>query len=538
LGEFEARAVASANAKPNAPPCFSPDGDWIAYSEGDALNKAQVSPGAATPVARDLDGADVCFWGDDGYIYFSATPGIMRVREAGGSAEVVAAPSEERGEIRFESPQLLPGGAQLLYSVYGEQGDTTARVDVLTLTTRKRKTVLDGVGVATFVPVARNAPRGYLVYGLNAALFAAPFDSRSLETGGARAVASDMSGVGAWSSAGVSASGTLAYLSPVKLEGNATLVVMDRDGTQHRLPEPPRLYGEVQFSPDGRRVEVGTNSPTLTSTDTWIYELDGGGLTRLPIGGANFGNVWTPDGRRLIYFHQELTTLPGIAVRGAGEIQSVPADGSGPASTLVAQASWMSGLAFPMSVSPDGKTLLVSQNGAAGDADVLALALDEGSPPGASTTAPRPFIATRFNERLPKFSPDGHLVAYVSDESGENEIYVVPFPGPGGKSQVSRGGGTSPRWNRNGRELFYLSNDGKLMSVAVETTPAFRADAPRVLFDDPQIMQRPGFPYDASPDGTRFIVIRADAGGEGVRAQSELRVVVNWIDELERAPKR
>jgi hypothetical protein len=191
-----------------------------------------------------------------------------------------------------------------------------------------------------------------------------------------------------------------------------------------------------------------------------------------------------------------------------------------------------------MSESPDGKTLLVQQNSAPGNADVLALALDEGSPPGASTAAPRPFIATRFNEGQSKFSPDGRFVAYVSDESGQNEVYVVPYPGPGGKSQVSRGGGTLPRWNRNGRELFYLSEDGKLMSVAVETAPAFRADAPRVLFDDPQIMQRPGFPYDVSPDGTRFIVIRADAGGEGVRAQSELRVVVNWIDELERAPKR
>lgn len=534
LDQFEARAIPVTNDSSD-PPCFSPDGQWIAYSDGNTrqlLKKAPISGGAALTVAQDLVGVDVCHWGEDGYIYFSAMSGIMRAPEAGGPAELVVAPSAERGETIVYQPQLLPGGTQLLYSVFGAGGLVSARVDVLNLVTRKRKTVLDGVGVATFVPATRRASRGYLVYGLTGALFAAPFDARSLEAAAARPVVSEVSvSLGAVSSASVSASGTLAYLFGSNLadvQQDATLIAVDRDGTQHALPEPPHNYGEVAFSPDGRRAAIVRLDVPGNTVDVWIYELDGDRFNRITFEGANLGVVWMPDGKRLIYSHGE--SLVAVTTRGTTELRSVPTDSSSPASTLVGSANWMRMIVAATSVSSDGKALLIGNN-LSGAADVLELTFDEGSPPAASTAAPRPFVATAFRESWARFSPDGRFVAYTSNESGRDEVYVVPYPGPGGKSQVSRGGGTMPRWNRNGKELFYLSG-GKLMSVEVETSATFRVLTPRALFDTPPLVQQAGVPYDVSPDGTRFLMLKSGARAGQL---TELRVVINWIDELERA---
>ena len=140
-------------------------------------------------------------------------------------------------------------------------------------------------------------------------------------------------------------------------------------------------------------------------------------------------------------------------------------------------------------------------------------------------------MATSFREARAIFSA-ANFVAYTSDQSGSEEVYVVPYPGPGGQVQVSRGGGTLPRWSPNGRELYYVSG-GNLMSAAVETGPALRASAPRTVFPLPPLVSYGGHPYDVSPDGMRFLVLKAGSGLQ----QVELRVVVNWIDELERAER-
>jgi len=253
----------------------------------------------------------------------------------------------------------------------------------------------------------------------------------------------------------------------------------------------------------------------------WVYDFIGERLNRVTFGGFNAG-IWTPDGRRLIYFHGDTLNLEGPV-----QILSVSADNSGPATTLVDGGTWRRGAVGPASLSPDGKALLIV-NDALAASDILVLELDAGPAAGAE---PRPFLATAFNETDAQFSPDGRFVAYTSDESGASEVYVVPFPGPGRKSPVSRGGGAWPRWNPNGRELFYVAA-GKLMAVDVETSPEFRAQTPHALLDVPPLVSGRGFPYDVSPDGQRFLMLRA---GTGQGAQpAELRVVVNWIDELER----
>jgi Tol biopolymer transport system component len=534
LDGFDARPVAGTNGPEKLPPCFSPDGSWIAYSSGPGgqlLKKAPIAGGAALTVAQNLDNADVCDWGDDGFIYFGTDTGIMRASEAGGPPELVAAQNTERGELSLERPQLLPGGGQVLFSVVDKRGLESMIVDVVNLSTRQRKTVLETGGSANVV-VSRDKAHAYLVYGLGGALFVAPFDLRRSEAGAARPVASDVLSIGAWSSAAVSASGTLAYLGGTNAAlGDETLIAMDRDGTEHALPEPPHNYGEVSISPDGRRIATAiANIQTAATADLWTYDLDGNRLTRLTFDGTNIGAVWTPDSQKLIYLHTET-----LAATGHGEVRSVPADNSGPANTVIDEGAWMRGRAVPTAISADGKALLLTI-GSGSNGDVVALDLVEGAPPTATSNPPRNFLATQFDEQWATFSPNGRFVAYASNESGVSEVYVVPYPGPGGKSQVSRGGGTLPRWNRNGRELFYV-NAGKLMSVEVETAESFRALTPRTLLTLPPLARNAGWPYDVMPDGQRFLLLKSTASSG---TTTELRVVVNWLDEVERtaAPER
>jgi serine/threonine-protein kinase len=530
LGEFDARRIpGTAGAAIDLPPCFSPDGAWIAFfAVGQQLKKVSLAGGAALVVAQAVRAANVCDWGEDGYLYFTTNSGVMRAPEAGGPAELVAAPNAERNEVSFQSPHLLPAGERLLYSVYGTEGTNTARIDVLDLRTHERKTVLAGVGVATYVPARSDARRGYLVYGSGGTLFAAPFDPVRLEAGAARPVASDVLGLGAFSSGVVSESGTLAYLSAASLDAvdaGATLIAVDRDGAERVVSAQSQLYGEVSISPDGTRAVLTVQDPQTSSViDLWIYELDGDRMSRLTLDDANYSAIWTADNRRLVYMHTR-TSFAGAP--GIRELRSVPADDSVPPSTIEGSTDWMRGISLPTSLSPNGETLLVVNDDLAAP-DILAFELDSGLDPKA-IGAPRDFLVTSFRERGAVFSPDGSLVAYTSDQSGDDEVYVVPYPGPGGRLLVSRGGGTLPRWSSNGRELFYVSG-GNLMSVGIETAPRLQASTPRVLFAIPPLASYGGLPYDVSPDGTRFLMLKA-----GTRSQQvELRVVVNWIDELER----
>jgi Tol biopolymer transport system component len=532
LDRFEPRIIAGTGDATQLAGCFSSDGSWLAFTagvSGQSLKKVSLSGGGSVTVAQNLFQADICDWGSDGFIYFGADPGIMRVAEGGGTAELVAGRRGADGRATVENPKLLPGG-KLLYTWYGNASLDTGSVDVMDLATRQTKTVLDAAGIASFLPWARDRARGYVLYGNQETLFAVPFDSRTLETGPIRPVVSDVYGIASLSSATVSASGTLAYLSapgqrgPV---GDAILIEMDRAGTERVLAEKPQLYGEITFAPDGRRASTAmVDASNATLADVWIYELDGDRFVRATFGGANVGVSWTADSQRLVYMHS------GSLANIGTEIQTVAADGSGAPSTLIGNSSWMRGLVVPTSLGADGKVLLVA-NDVGANTDILAVDLDGTLGPLEPNRKPRDFLVTPFSETSAVLSPNGRYVAYTSNESGRNEIYVVPFPGPGAKSPVSRGGGNSPRWNRNGRELFYLNGD-ELVSVEVDTTGNFRALAPRALFKIPPLLAIRGTPYDVSPDGAHFLMLKAVTSGDAQQSV-ELRIVVNWIDELERA---
>jgi len=502
---------------------FSPDGQWVSYVDSAApsqLRKVSVAGGPSQVLAEALTatGPPVENWGDDGNILFSNKGVLLRVPSGGGQPQVLATPGAKSGEFWYTAPQLLPGGRNVLVTVSKKSGMVQA---VLNLQTGEKKFVLESHAVAQFANTDPSSAIGHLVYydAATGSLMAVPFDANRLQVRGSPVPVLEgvQNLVGPFASFGFSDSGTLAYVTGVApASANNTLVWVDRKGVEQPLPAPPRRYGAPAISPDGERVAVhiAVGSPINTKPDIWLYGLARGTLTRLTSDESSFAPVWTPDSK-LIYTSRDSTT------RDYG-IRSIPADGSGSAAEVSARQRDQP---YASSVSPDGKVAIGSEvrTGQHGGRGMWLLSLAEGVPADAK---PQPFLDSQFVKASPQFSPDGRWVAYQSNETGHNEVYVVPYPGPGGKVPVSNEGGTEPRWVRNGRELFYRNGD-KMMAVDIQTSPAFRVGVPKSLFE-----LHYGAAYDVSPDGKRFLMLKP-AAGQNV-GSGQLHVVVNWFEELRR----
>ncbi len=280
---------------------------------------------------------------------------------------------------------------------------------------------------------------------------------------------------------------------------------MDRKGAEQPVSAPPHTYVLPRISPDGRLVTVGIEE---ADPQIWTYDLGRDTLTRLTFQGKpNVDPEWTPDGKRIVF----KGTLNRLFWQ--------PADGSAPAEQLTDAKLGTNNV--PGSWSPDGQNLVFTYDVAGGRQLWIYSPKDRKVRPFEQN--PPPY------ETAPRFSPDGHWIAYFSPESGRNEIYVRPFPGPGGKWQISDNGGTEPVWNPKGHELFYRE-DKKMMAVEYEGQQTFSAGKPMELFEGPYVPTPRSFPdYDVSPDGQRFLMLKP---AEDVQSSSHLVVVVNWVEEL------
>jgi Tol biopolymer transport system component len=229
---------------------------------------------------------------------------------------------------------------------------------------------------------------------------------------------------------------------------------------------------------------------------------------------ANNVPAWTPDGKRIAFLH------------GASNMYWQLADGSGGLERLTDSEY----LHAPMSFSSDGQRMAYIESNPTTGYDIWVMRMNDPSAPSGQAHKAEPFIRTPFNESAPQFSPDGHWLAYVSNESGRNEIYVVAYPGPGGKWQISTEGGTEPVWNRNGRELFFR-DASKMMAVDVAAQASFAAGKPHMLFEGPYAPTPATFPnYDVSLDGQRFLMLKPVEQARAAPAQ--INVVLNWFEEL------
>jgi eukaryotic-like serine/threonine-protein kinase len=502
-------------------PFFSPDNRWLLMADPvkNSLVKVPLSGGAPIPIGPvDMPfGGD---WGSDGYVYITnqLIGGIVRTRDEGGSGvEPVTEIDPARQERSHRYGTLLPGEKALMFTVASGSIESydDARIDIIDLATKQRKTVVQG---GTY---ARYSPSGHIVYARDGALYAIAFDHRTLETSGTPVKVLD--GVLMSTNVGtayfdISRSGDLAYASGPPESGGRTFHWVDRQGKSTPLPLPPRSYLNPRISPDGKRLATEIEGP---NHDFYVYDFDRDVMSRLTTDGSSHAPIWTPDAQRIAY-----RTWKG----GAMTMSWVPADRSGPEERLVNYTAWQSATSF----SPDGKYLAFDQYDRTsvfgGDIWILPLEGDR---------QPRPFVKTGSAEGAAKFSPDGDWVAYSSMESGRPEIYVQAWPGPGAKIQISSEGGTDPLWRRDGKEIFYR-NGPKMMAVAATADSTFHAGKPQMLWSGEYthgLSSSCGWQgtsrtsYDVSLDGERFLMIKDD--DQGLFA-TKIIVVVNWAAELHR----
>ena len=509
-------------------PFFSPDGQWVGFFAGGKLKKISVSGGAALTLgdATHPYGAN---WGSRGIIAFTPANGLglLQVSDAGGTPQPLT--RLEKGELNHLWPEFLPGGKAVLFAAGSTANNfTNARVAVQSVGTGERRNLVQ-VGTNP-----RYAPSGHLVYAQGGNLMAVPFDPQRLEVTGTAVpvvegvLQSPVSGAAQYS---FSATGSLVYIPGGVQSNQSKLVWVSRNGAEQPLAAPARTYRGPRVSPDGRRIAV---SITEQDTQIWLYDLSQETLTRLTFGGnVNNNPSWTPDGKRIAFESSK---------EGPLNIFWQLADGSGGLERLTTSEYPQ----VPHSWSPDGQLLAFIEINPTTGYDIWMLRMGNPSPgsgqvPLAGTgqvpsTASgqgrkaQPFLRTRFDEEVPRFSPDGRWLAYVSNESGRNEIYVQPYPGPGGKWQISTEGGAEPVWNRNGRELFYRTGD-KMMAVEITTQPGFSAGKPRMLFEGryrPTPATSPN--YDVSPDGQRFLMLKP--AEQEQPAPTQINVVLNWFEEL------
>jgi len=356
-------------------------------------------------------------------------------------------------------------------------------------------------------------------------LFAVPFDLQRLEVTGQPApilegVVTALVSAGAQFS--FSETGNLVYVAGGSAVQNVSIYWMDRQGKFTPLRETPGDYSNPAFSPDGKRLALDINDGKRR--DIWVYEWERDALTRLTFGGeANRFPVWTPDGQRIVYSSQEKG--------GVFNLWWIRADGAGDAQRLTESKN----IQFTGSWRPDGKVLAFWQFNPGTNWDIMTLPIEGDEKSGWKPGEAKPFVNSAFSEALPAFSPDGRWLAYASNESGSNEVYVRPIPGPGGKWQVSTGGGDYPKWSRNGKELFYSTPENKLMVVTYTASgDSFHADKPQ-LWSPGQFAasELSDSNFDLYPDGKRFAVLKASST-EQAAAVNKVSFIFNFFDEIRR----
>jgi Tol biopolymer transport system component len=471
-----------------AGPFWSPDSRYIGFFADVKLKKIERSGGPVQALCDALGGMGGT-WNRAGDILFStdASGRVHRIAAAGGAVSEV--PRRE-GTATFY-PFFLPDGQHYLVRRNRVSGAAETGIWLSATTGPESRQLLPDLSSPGFVEPVPGGRVGYVLFTRNGTLMALPFDAKKLEpAGNARTVAREVAEApGQWTSSRES----LVHLS--RKSANWQYVWRDRNGRNLGVAAGD-AGPTVVISPDGRQLVTAHQGIR-------VLHLAGGADTRITFGPPGQDPVWSPDGRY-------------VAFGGVGAIYRKLATGAG-VEELLASGK---GLMVPKSWSPDSRFILYDQLNPGTGADILALPIDGDR---------KPFVVVQgpANEDQGQFSPDGHWVAYTSNESGASEIYVVPFPpsAEGGKWMVSRGGGVQPRWNHHGKELFYISPDSKMMSVEVSTHPAFQTSVPRPLFTtdmvDTGIRSGP-MSWDVAADGNRFLII------SDTSSDSSLNVVLNW----------
>ena len=475
--------------------CWSPDGKNLAFYAGGKLKQIEIANGLVHTLADAL-AFGLCAWNQDGVILIPGTQINRLSASEGAVTPATLAKVKNTSQLAGERyPVFLPDGRHFLF----ETGNPETDVWIASLDAPNEATHL----MTSVSQVLYSG--GQLLFLSGNTLVARSFDPTSLTFRGeavpiAEHVRSNVNRITNFAAFSVSSNGWLVYQQGFGPE-YLNLTLLDRNGKRAGVIGEPAEFFSAAYSPDRKNIAavVTDASGGGSTSDIWIYDAQRGIPTRFTFGPAiHNAPEWSPDGRTMAFFSY-----------GKVGMYRKPTDGSANEELLVAGAS-------PRSFSPDGTFLAYVLRDPKNGTDIWMLPEPLGK---AGTSKPVPFIATAFNEEFPRFSPDGKWVAYQSDESGRNEIYIASFPNPSTKRQISNGGGIRPRWNPNGKELFFITPDQKMMSAEITLGTVPQPGAARVLFA--------GFTpagYDVSSDGQRFLTVLEPEG----KTEEPLTVVQNW----------
>ena len=494
-------------------PFFSPDGAWIGFFDGLMLKKVATAGGvpvsvhAATPTAVNRGAA----WISDTTVIYASSANTSLERGLVSDARVGSMGDWEAVapvDTPAAWPTAVPGGPHVVFTENAGGNSRDARVAIASMESGERRPLVNG-GTSP-----RYSMTGHLLFTRGSTLHAVPFDSTPGEVTGPEqellaGVMSEPNGAAHYS---VGGAGVLAYVAGEAATAEQELVWIGRDGEVEATLHEGRAYMSPRLSPDGTRLAVTITE--ATNLDVWILDLARGPLSRVTSHpGEDFGPVWSPDGS-ILAFASEIgedhgESGPGLAwLRESGERpeQLLRTPGKGRHD-------------FPTSWSPDGRWLAFVAQRPDGT-DYLALL------PAAEPHEPVPLLETPAVEHSPRFSPDGRWIAYVSDETGREEVYVLPFEQPGRSVQISTDGGREPVWSKDGQELFYWSGDD-FMAAKLGADPDLTADRPHLLFTGRFEKSKLGFQganYDVSSDGRQFLMVRR----KGPTSASVIEIVLNW----------
>jgi Tol biopolymer transport system component len=491
-------------------PFWSPDGRFIGFFADGKLKKVDVS-GGQVQVLCDAPNGRGGTWNRDGVILFTpdgTAVGLFRVSSSGGSPVEMTKPDTTRSEQSHRWPVFLPDGKHFIYLGANFAGQFEKNAIFLgSLDSQERRLLVSTSANAAY------AEPGYLLYLRdNRTLVAQPFDRRSYVLSGEPHTLSDEVLYFPTVDRAVFSvsSGELLVTQTGKGASLSQLTWFDRSGKPAGTVGMPAWYSNVRLSPDGHRIAEDQTGPDGRNNAIWIHEPARGAATRLTFDpSGNQAPIWSPDGKQILFssnrsfgFHLYLKNADG-----SGSEEDVADLG---ALTPLNAWEW----------SRDAKYILVRKGN-----ELWYLSLSE--------RVAKPLLQAKWTVRNAQLSPDGRWIAYASNETGAMEIYVSPFLSGTGKWQVSTGGGQEPRWRQDGKELFYLSADGKMMAVAVTTGASFKPGSPVALFQTHRrqpLSALDVFSYDVSGDGQRFLIAtKVDEANA-----APLSIILNWTSEMER----
>jgi Tol biopolymer transport system component len=487
-----------------ASPFFSPNGEWLAFFTNQGKLKKVLLQGGS-PVDVENGAGFGGFWGDDDNIYFkkSFASGIYAVPAGGGQTRQVTqagSTADDRGHLW---PKILPGSNGMIFTVWTGRSFDDARIEALSFRTGKRKVLVEG-GTG-----GRYLTNGYLAYLRNGTLFVVRFDPKRLEVKGTAVpvIEGVMSGAANGDADfAVSENGTLVFQPGTFASFQRNLVWMDRTGKTANIIEEVKPYAFPAISPDGQQIALTLQGSTF---DIWVYDLERGTLTKASFGGDDYHPEWSQDGKMLgydstksgysqVYVKHGIAQGPEIVVTDGPENKEF--------------CGW----------TPDGREIIFARQNKDTGWDLYAASVE-------GDHKPRPLVVGPFNQNGARLSPNGKWLAYVSDESGQSEVFVQAMSDASNRAQVSIESAIGPQWARSGNELLFQSKN-HIMSVKFSPEGALNLGKPVVLFED----KRGWNGYDIAADGRLIVARDADDKGTGTR----INVVLRWFEEMKRDQRK